>query len=183
MTFKVCHSVVRLISTLLALSCLTVGCHQASEVDQDGSGYKQLSFAIASTLEAGWASECDVALTAAYYESSEEGLQMRDLNGDGVPEAICRASMAVYEPGKPQWIGGIRNAPLLIFHRIDDHWYLVLETNGVQHRVTDKAVNGWLVLLSTWDSGGAAETSTAVMVYEQNRYKTVHTYVQRHLNE
>lgn len=104
---------------------------------------------------------------------------MIDLNDDGVDEAVCQASMAVFEPGKPQYIGGATgNAPLFVFQEINGRWRLIASMSGVDHEFLDKRVNGWPVLLNTWHLGGP-ETGTAVMIYDQDRYKTVHTYEQR----
>lgn len=172
------HSTARSWGLLLIVACSAAGCRGVPET---GCGYEDLHLAIVAALEEQW-DVGDRALTTAYYQSINDGWQMQDLNGDGQAEAICRASMAVFEPGKPQYIGGATgNAPLFIFQRVDGFWRLIADASSMHHEVTDHTVNGWSVLLTTWRVGGP-ERGTSVMVYDGNRYKTVHHYVQGQVN-
>lgn len=118
----------------------------------------------------------DESLTLQYYATNDDPWRMIDLNGDGVDEAICEAYYAVFEPGKPQYIGGATgNGPRFIFQQIDQQWYRIADLSGVSYEILDKKVNDWPVLLSTWHLGGP-ETGTAVYVFEGDRYKPVHQY-------
>ena len=148
----------------------------------DTGGVSELHLAAVNALAEEWDAG-DPELTAAYYRANQDVWQFRDLNGDGIDEAICEASMVVFEPGKPRYIGGATgNAPAFIFQRVDGRWHRIADLSGVNYEVLDKNIHGWKVLLSTWHLGGP-NTSTAVLVYETDRYKTIHTYEQAWVHE
>ena len=138
-------------------------------------GHTDLNRAVAASLAEAWDSG-DITPTANYYR--ESGIEWRkiDLDQDGVDEAICSPSHAVFKGDKPHSVmGATGNGPCFLFRQYDGNWIQIADLSGETYWIDEQRFNDWPIIITDWDMGGH-ERGRKVLAFDGVAYRSVHQY-------
>ena len=166
-----------------ALAVLLAGCdgqtreHESTVSTSSSEGYQTLEEAASAILSDpdGYIADYDATLS----QLKQAGLgwtQKRDLNQDGVDEAICfpdRYAFSKSEVFNP--CGATGNCPGYIFQQRNGRWHPIAEISGSDHTIEDQLLIGWAVITNTWKMGGH-EYLVSVQAFESGQYRVIHSY-------